>query len=103
MLFTFMVIQIVQTVLTVSLGPLYAIMMKTYKVSDNKIHMLYGLSALACIVAYYPTNALVAKYGMRNGLSLSMIGATLGGVLCCFINTNYNLFLIGYFLMQFWF
>ena len=30
MLITFMIIQMLQTVLTVSLGPLYAIMMKTY-------------------------------------------------------------------------
>lgn len=103
MLITFMIIQICQTILTVSLGPLYVIMMKTYKISEAKVNLLYGLSSIACILAFYPMNALIGKYGMRKGMSISMVGATLGGVLCCFINRNYTLFLIGYFLMQFWF
>jgi MFS family permease len=78
-------------------------MSTTYKVSHSQVHLLYGLSTLACIVAFYPTNALIGKYGIKIGLSISMIGATVGGILCCFINRSYTLFLVGYFLMQFWF
>lgn len=103
MLLVFMIIQILQTVLTVSLGPLYALMATSYKVSHSQVHILYGLSTLACVVAFYPTNALIGKYGLKIGLTVSMIGATIGGALCCMINKNYTLFLIGYFLMQFWF
>jgi MFS family permease len=99
MLMTFMIIQILQTILTVSLGPLYAIMATTYGVSHSKVHLLYGLSTAACVIAFYPTNALIGKYGIKLGLTISMIGATVGGVLCCFINKSYDMFLIGYFLM----
>lgn len=98
-----MIIQAMQTVLTVSLGPIYGLMASSYKVSDDKVHLLYGLSALACFVAFYPTNAIIGKYGIRMGMTVSMIGATIGGGLCCMINKNYTLFLVGYFLMQFWF
>ena len=102
MLVVFMIIQALSTVLTVSLGPLFGLMSLSYEVDPSRVHILYGLSALACFVAFYPTNAIIAKWGTRMGLTFCLVGAYIGGGLCCLINTNYNLFLVGYFLMQFW-
>lgn len=73
----------------------------TYGVSLSTVNFTYGLGLIACILAFYPTNIVIGKKGIRIGLSLALFGATIGGVLCCMINFSFSLFLLGYFIMQF--
>ena len=99
----FMMLELFQTVVTVSLIPLYPLIMKYYQVSFNQIVILHLLSAGSCLVAYFPLTSLLIKYGMKTGLLCAMIGAFLGALITCFINTNFIFFQIGYFVMHFWF
>jgi len=98
----FMILQALHTVLTVSLGPLYGQIALHYKVSENQVHILYGLSVLACLAAFIPTNQIIGKHGLKTGMFICLAGAVVGGGLCCLINTSFLVFQIGYFLMQFW-
>ena len=101
MLAIFMLLEILSTFLTVSLTPLYAQISQFYSVSPQKVHLLNLITVLACLLAFYPTNAIISKFGVRTGLFYCLVGAVLGAGLCCLINNNYNAFLLGYFLMQF--
>lgn len=101
MLLVFQFLQFFHTVLTISLGPLYPLIQLHYTVSSGKVHLLYASSLVACVVAFYPTNAIIGKYGIKTGLVYCLIGSLLGGILCCLINVNFNLFFVGYFIMQF--
>ena len=73
----------------------------TYGVSLSTVNFTYGLGLIACILAFYPTNIVIGKKGIRLGLSFALFGATIGGVLCCMINFSFTIFLLGYFIMQF--
>lgn len=101
MLSTLMFIQIFSTMVSISLGPLYSPMAKAYKISDSKVHLLYTFTIVSQIIAYIPMTHLLGKFGMKIGLGVSLLGATVGCGLCCMINTNYTIFQVGYFLTQF--
>lgn len=101
MLIVFQLLQLFHTVLTISLGPLYPLIQLHYGISSSKVRLLYSSSLLACLIAFYPTNSIIGRYGIKTGLVVCLIGALLGGVLCCLINLSFTLFLVGYFIMQF--
>jgi MFS family permease len=98
----FMLLQVFHTILTVSLGPLYPQIAQFYKISEGRVHFLYGISVISCILAFIPTNQIIGKQGVKSGLFVCLIGATIGGLLCCMVNVNFGIFQLGYFLMQFW-
>ena len=99
----FMMLELFQTVVTVSLMPLYPLIMQYYKVSFNQVMYLHLLSAGSCILAYYPLTSLLLKYGMKTGIFFAMFGGFFGAVICCFIEFNFIFFQVGYFMMHFWF
>lgn len=101
MMLVFIVIQALQAMLSVSLGPLANLISASYGVSLSRVNFTYGIGLLACILAFYPTNIVIGKKGIRVGLSLALFGTTIGGALCCMINFSFSLFLLGYFIMQF--
>lgn len=101
MLIVFQFLQFTHTMLTVSLGPLFTLIQFHYKVSEEKVHFLYSGGLYACLIAFYPTNMIIGKYGLRSGLGISLLGTLIGCILCCFINFNFNLFIAGYILIQF--
>lgn len=102
MLYVFMLMQLVQTFISVSLGPLYASLVVAYNISVNTSHSLYLISLLAQIIAFLPTNLIIGKYGIKKGLSMCLGGAVIGSLLCLFINKSFLVFMIGYFFCQFW-
>lgn len=97
----FIVIQALQALLSVSLGPLSNLIAVSYGVSVSRVNFTYGIGLIACILAFYPTNMVIGKKGIRVGLSMSLFGATIGAALCCMINFSFSLFLLGYFIMHF--
>lgn len=101
MLIVFQFLQFSHTMLTISLGPLFTLIQFHYKQSEGKVHFLYSGGLIACLLAFYPTNVLIGKYGLKTGLAISQLGTLIGCVLCCLINFNFNLFLLGYILIQF--
>lgn len=101
MMVVFIVIQALQALLSVSLGPLANLIAIAYGVSLSRVNFTYGIGLIACILAFYPTNIVIGKRGIRVGLSMALFGATIGGALCCMININFSLFLLGYFIMHF--
>lgn len=100
-LFVFMLIEFLTTILTISLAPLYSLIAIHYKVSTGKVKILRLLTVAACILAFQPTNKLIGKYGVKRGMIICLIGGIIGCCLCCCINFNYNLFLLGFFIVQF--
>lgn len=97
----FIIIQALQALLSVSLGPLANLIAIAYGVSLSRVNFTYGIGLIACVLAFYPTNMIIGKRGIRVGLSMSLFGATIGGALCCMINFSFSLFLLGYFIMHF--
>jgi MFS family permease len=77
-------------------------MVTSYSISINSVHSLYLISLIAQILAFLPTNIIIGKYGIKIGLSLCLLGASIGSGMCLMINSSYTVFIIGYFLCQFW-
>lgn len=96
----FMVLEILTTFLTISLAPLHNLLHSCYKVEKQKVKILRIITVVSCVIAFYPTNAAVAKFGVKNGLILCLSIGVLGAVFCCFIGYSYNLFLLGYAILQ---
>jgi len=52
-------------------------------------------------MGYFPTNMLIAKFGLRKGLMACLGGAVVGAALCCLVNVSIYLYILGYFVMVF--
>lgn len=101
MIIIFQALQFFHTILTVSLGPIYPLMALYYNVPISTVRLLYLFGLVACLIAFFPTNGIIGRYGIKSGLTFCLLGTLLGGVLCCLINVNFYLFMAGAFIMQF--
>ena len=100
MLAIFSLIMLIHSFLTTTISTLPDQLKIAFNTPQWKCDLMSLISAISCVLGFFPTNFMISSLGIRFGLSLSLLCASVGAVICIMIHQHFNWFLLGHFVMQ---